>query len=78
MCDLIHSIAQCSNGLCYVIYCDPKNKITVKIIISMFTCQNKIPMPTKKSSPTFASMIRLRQIIIIALYSFATYLDYFR
>lgn len=48
MCDLIFSILQCSNALCYVLFCEPINTITVKIIISMFTCQNKLPMPATK------------------------------
>lgn len=40
MCDLIIFIVQCSNGLCYVLYCEPINKITMKIDVSMFTCPN--------------------------------------
>lgn len=44
MCDLIIFIVQCSNGLCYALYCEPINKITMKIAVSMFTC----PMPTTK------------------------------
>lgn len=68
MCDLILSILQCSNAFCYVLYCDTINTIPVKIIILMFTCQNKSQCLLQNSSPTLASMIRLRQIICIVYF----------
>lgn len=68
MCDLILSIIQCSNAFCYVLYCDPITTITVKIIIAMFTCQNRPQCLLQNSLRTLASMTRLRQIICIVYF----------